>query len=136
MSCKKLPTFAVAYPEFRTVTGRSLGCWLRSWWLIGNEFVEARLHPTPVGGVLAPVIHGYILADFPTFYDKAFMSWKGNMGFSSIIDDGHSLTAVYPVSPVWVDNFAKTRFWWSRDEDNQPNGCMCCINRGDCWQNP
>jgi len=135
--CRPLPRLSrTSYPEFYTPIGRAAGCFSKSWWLIANEFAEARLHPGTVLGVLAPVIHGYIQAEYPLFYEKAFFHWKWNMGFRTIVDDGYSLTAVYPFSPQWVSDFIKVRYWWTRDVDLQPNSCICCAQHQMCWDVP
>lgn len=133
MACLKRSTVADHLIESQTVTFRTASCWLKSWWLIGIEFENEMLHPTPVNGVLGVVIHGHILAEFPLMYDKAFFHWKYNMGYRTVSDDGHSLTAVYPVVLSWVRAFNLAHFVYPRGADNQPNGCLCCINQGNCW---
>lgn len=133
MPCKSLPPYYPTYPQFHNVTGRTMGSWHRSWWEIGNIFANERLFPTPVNGVLGVVIHPYIFSEFPTFYDKAFMAWKGNMGFSSVVDDGHSTTAIYPITGAWITSFLANRFYWARDADMQPNDCITCRQYPDCY---
>lgn len=134
MTCIKPPPFINNFADARTVVFRSAPCWLKSWWEIGLAFNDAWLHPTPIGGVPGVVIHAYLLAEFPTMYDLAFNHWKMNMGFRTNPDDGHDPISVYPIPLTWIRSFNLATFYFPRGADNQPVGCVCCINQPDCFQ--
>lgn len=130
--CKCPPTIrAAADPVFRRVTGRSAGCWMWSHWMIAKEFEAVLNNPGTTPFVLGIVIHGYLLAEFPLMYEKAFFAWKWNFGFRLVDDDGYNEIAPYPISPQWVDDFRRSSFFWAREAGNQPNGCLCGVGVRD-----
>lgn len=118
-------------PGMASIVGRTANCWHTSHYCIGWEFTGVLHLPAGQQYVLGIVIHGYLQAEFPGMYQQAFNAWKGNFGYSAVVDNGSNAAALYPANRQWVIWFRDVQFAIQRACGDPPNGCVCCIGHRD-----